>query len=201
MVDFNFHFENLENNNFRKLHDIIDIFNLTLSVTETTHNQGRLLDLVLSKESDNILLSTKLHHGLASDHTAILCKLDISVPLQEPETFLYRCLKKIDTNNFKQDLSDVISPNSSVSNYNNHLRSVLGKHAPLSRRTSRTRNPTHWFSSIAEQLCELKRERQKAERRRLKSKLTAHKQIYDSIKQKVTDLVDKAKRTFFFAKV
>ena len=107
------------------------IFNLTQSVTEPTHNLGHLLDLVLSKQSDNILLSTKLHHGLTFDHTAILCKLDVSVPLQEPETFQYRCLKKIDTNTFKQDLSDIFSPNSSVSDYNSHLRSVLDKHAPL----------------------------------------------------------------------
>ena len=71
---------------------------------------GVVLDLVLSKQSDNVLLSTKLHHGLTSDHTAILSKLDVSIPLQEPETFLCRCLKKIDTNTFKQDLSDVISP-------------------------------------------------------------------------------------------
>ena len=67
MGDLNFHFENLENNNPGKLHDIIDIFNLTQSVTEPTHNQGHLLDLVLSKQSDNILLSTKLHHELTSD--------------------------------------------------------------------------------------------------------------------------------------
>ena len=123
---------------------------------------GVVLDLVLSKQSDNVLLSTKLHHGLTSDHTAILCKLDVSVSLQEPETFQYRCLKKIDTNAFKQDLSDVISRNSS--DYNNHLRSVLDKHAPLCRRTSRTRKPTPWFSSIAEQFCKLKRERWKADR-------------------------------------
>ena len=51
---------------------------------------------------------------------------------------------------------------------------------PLCRRTSRTRKPTLWFSSIAEQFCKLKRERPKAERRWLKSKLTVHKQIYDS---------------------
>ena len=47
----------------RKLHDIIDMFKLTQSVSEPTHNQGHLLDLVFSKQSDNILTSTKLHHG------------------------------------------------------------------------------------------------------------------------------------------
>ena len=78
MSDFNFPFENLENNNSRKLH-IIDIFNFTQSVTEPAHNQGHLLDLMLSKQSNNILLSTKLHYGFTSDHTAILCKLDIYI--------------------------------------------------------------------------------------------------------------------------
>ena len=48
------------------------MFNLTQSVSEPTHNQGHLLDLVFSKQSDNILISTKLHHGLIFDHTAIL---------------------------------------------------------------------------------------------------------------------------------
>ena len=94
MGDFDFHFENVENNNFSKQHDMIDMFNLTQSVSEPTHNQGHLLDLVFSKQSDNILISTKLHHGLMSDHTAILCKLDVSVPVQKPEAFSYRCLEK-----------------------------------------------------------------------------------------------------------
>ena len=200
MGDFNFYFESVENNNRRKLHDIIDIFNLLSPLLNPLTTRAICLT-ALSKQSNNILLSTKLHHRLTSDHTAILCKLDVSVPLQKPETFLDRRLKKIDTNTFKQDLSNVISPNSSVSDYNNHLRSVLDEHAPLCRRTSRTRKPTPWFSSIAEQFCQLKWERRKAERRWLKSKLTVHKQIYDSIKQKVTDLVDKAKKTYFSAKI
>ena len=40
-----------------------------------------------------------------------------------------------------------------------------------------------------------------AERRWLKSKLTVHKQIYDSIKQIVTNLVDKAKQAYYSAKI
>ena len=43
--DFNIHFENGENNNSRRRHDIIDILNLTQSVTEPTHYQVHLLDL------------------------------------------------------------------------------------------------------------------------------------------------------------
>ena len=43
--DFNFHFENVDNNS-RRLHDIIDTFKLTQSATDSTYNQGYLLDLV-----------------------------------------------------------------------------------------------------------------------------------------------------------
>ena len=81
MGDFNFHFENVENKNSRKLHDIVDMFNLIQSISEPTQSQGHLFDLVFSKQSDNIFISTKLHHGLTSDHTAILCKRDVSVPV------------------------------------------------------------------------------------------------------------------------
>ena len=88
-----------------------------------------------------------------------------------------------------------------ISDYNNHLCSVLDKHASLCLCTVRTRKPTSWFSSIAELFCELKRERRQAERRWLKSKLTVHKQIYDSIKQKVTNLVDKSKQACYSAKI
>ena len=180
MGDFNFLYENVEHN-FRKLHDIIGMFNLTQFVSEPTHNQGHLLDLVFSKQSDNILISTKLHHGLTSDHTAILCKLSVSVPVQKPETFSYRCLKKIDIGAFKQDLSHAVLQTSSISDYNNHFCSVLDKHAALCR----TRKPTLWFSSIAEQFSELKRECRQVERLWLKSKLAVRKQIYDSIKQTI----------------
>ena len=55
----------------------------------------------------------------------------MSVPVQKPETCSYRCLKKIDTGAFKQDLSHAVSQVSSISDYNNHLCSVLNKRAPL----------------------------------------------------------------------
>ena len=113
---------------------------------------------------------------------------------REVNNNIKRCMKKAKENLIGEQCSEIeesLRKNNSkrAYDYNNHLRSVLDKHAPLCRRKSRSRKPTPWFSSIAEQFCELKRERRKVERRWLKSKLTVHKQIYDSIKQKVTDLV------------
>ena len=49
--------------------------------------------------------------------------------------------------------------------------------------------------------CKLKWEHWRAERRWLKSKLTVHKQIYESIKQEAIDSVDNAKTVFFSSKI
>ena len=107
---------------------------------------------------------------------------------------MYRCLKKIDTGAFKQNLSHAVSQVSSISDYNNHLCSVLDKHAPLqgSRRPGSAvlrSSSVSWNGSVGRR------------RRWLKSKLTVHKQIYDSSKKKVTNLVDKAKQAYYSAKI
>ena len=64
---------------------------------------------------------------------------------------------------------------------------------------SGNRPPGSWSSGVStpEQFCKLKRERRRAERRWVKSKLTVHKQIDESIKREVTYLVDNAKTALF----
>ena len=46
MDNFNIHFETLNDHNSRKMHNISEIFSLSQSVTEPTHKQDHLLDLV-----------------------------------------------------------------------------------------------------------------------------------------------------------
>ena len=200
MGDFNFHFENVENKNSRKLHDIIDIFHLTQSVFEPTHNQGHLLDLVFSKQSDNILTATKLHHGLTSDHTAILCKLDVSVPVQNLKLFRPDASKRltpVPLNKISLSLS-----HGSVLSVTTITISVLSlTSTPLSA-VAQSIQGSWCPDSAVLRSSSLSWNRSVGRRRGwLKSKLTVHKQIYDSIKQKVTNLVDKAKQAYYSAKI
>ena len=195
MGDFNIHFETLNDHNSRKMHDISEILSLTQSVTEPTHKHGHLLGLVFHRHNECLLRSTCL------DHIAVLCQLDIPQPAIQPVTIQFRSISKIDKNSFKQDLAQSITPLTPTTDFNRQLRCVLDKHAPLCHRTVRQRKPTPWFSSIAEQFCKLKRERRRVERYWLKSKLTVHKQIYEHIKRKVTDLVDNAKTAFYSFKI
>ena len=183
------------------MHDISEIFSLSQSVTEPTHKHGHLLDLFFHRYNQCLIHSTCLDCGLTSDHIAVLCQLDIPKPAVQPVTTQFRSISKIDKNSFRQDLAQSTTPLTPISDFNRQLCCVLDKHALLCHRTVRQRKPTPWFSSIAEQFCKLKRERRRAERCWLKSKLTVHKQIYENIKRKVIDLVDNAKTAFYSFKI
>ena len=84
----------------------------------------------------------------------------------------------------------------SLSDLNCHLSHVLDKHAPVCQRKGRRRRTTPWYNSVARQLRQLKGERRRAERRWSSSRLAVQKQLYDTAKQKVTDLVHDAKTSF-----
>ena len=107
-----------------------------------------------------------------------------------------RCIRKINLDDFSVDIADGITPNVSLPALYRHLSEVLDKLAPVCQRKVRQRRPSPWYSSVAVQLCELKRERRRAERRWRSSRLTIHKQLYDAAKQKVVDLVHDAKTSF-----
>ncbi|XP_070183583.1 uncharacterized protein [Littorina saxatilis] len=112
-----------------------------------------------------------------------------------------RSINSINMNEFVVDVADGLTPTMSLPNLNQHLGKVLDKHAPVRQREVRQRKPTPWYSSVADQLKELKRERRRAERRWRSSPLTINMQMYDAVKQKVTDLVHNAKTSFYSAMV
>ena len=85
----------------------------------------------------------------------------------------------------------------SASSFNSTLAAVFDKHAPVHQLKVRDGNPTPWYGEVADQLVELKKKRRSAERNWRSKRDTVHKQIYDVAKQKVTDLVDKAKMTHY----
>ena len=57
------------------------------------------------------------------------------------------------------------------------------------------------YKLIASQLRALKQEKRRAERQWLRSKLTVHKHIFNTVKHKIIRLVDKAKTTFYSSKI
>ena len=72
-----------------------------------------------------------------------------------------------------------------IADHNRALINVLDRHAPVRQRRVRDGRPTPWYSSIADTLRAMKRERRQAERRWRATRLTRHKQLYDIAKNSV----------------
>ena len=69
--DFNFHLNSAEDNNTKKFCDLLETFGLTQHVTFSTHNSGHILDLIITRSVNDVLIS-KVEPTLAlSGHTAI----------------------------------------------------------------------------------------------------------------------------------
>ena len=81
-----------------------------------------------------------------------------------------------------------------VSCYNNTLSSVLDRHVPLKRRIVTSRAMVPWYD---EEIKLAKKERRKAERKWRTTKKTADFNKFKSLKNHCTQLMRKAKCSFF----
>ena len=120
-----------------RLQEILDAANLTQHVEGVTHIHGHCLDLVISREDDNLVSKTEIS-SLVSDHFAVHTQLSLKAPPLERKIITYRKYKSIDSNSFRTDLisSELVqSPQTDLDNllhqYNTCLKYLLDKHAPL----------------------------------------------------------------------
>ena len=74
-------------------------------VTSATHEKGHTLDLVITRETDSVLLySPKIGH-LISDHAVVNCSLDSVKPSLSKKSITYRKIKDIDIAALKENLN------------------------------------------------------------------------------------------------
>ena len=68
--DFNIHIEKATNSSSTKLLSLLDSHGLTQHVKGLTHVDGHRLDLIISRDSDNLVLDCAIS-DLISDHFAV----------------------------------------------------------------------------------------------------------------------------------
>ena len=114
----------------------LSVFSLVQVINKPTHRCGHIIDCVIVRPDDDILIKSTVTDSLESDHYCTKSYFNISV--SKPST-LYRTVWKmanIDRPSFNAELSSV-SELSSVENANqfcDSLRTVLDKHAHPSLR-------------------------------------------------------------------
>ena len=112
-----------------------------------------------------------------------------------------RRLSSLDMAAFKISLQAGMPSEPTAGELFHGLHSTLDKHAPVARRLIIDRTHSPWYNSVGPELLKAKRERRKAEKRWRTSGLTVHRQIFQLTRNKVTDIVHRAKSAFFSSKI
>lgn len=132
--------------------DTLESMNLAQHVTGPTHEHNHTLDLVITRQSDKVLLYQPKVGSLFSDHAPIFCSLNSIKPQFSCKSYTYRKYKAVDVVALKEDLSvstlcndDFAHLDDLVNCYNSTLSSLIDRYAPLNKRTVVNRPRVPWI--------------------------------------------------------
>ena len=201
--DFNLHCDVKEKSSTAKFMNLLDSYDLRQTTSEPTQRSGHILDLVIERPDDQVLLSTAVSDALESDHKCVISSFDIRPPTPKPVYRQFRNLRAMDRAAFQEDLQSELSSltDPAADQLDAALRTVLDKHAPVQKGKVSSRKPSPWFSLLGNDVLQAKQARRKAERRWRSTGLTVFKDLYKRAKNYVTFLVHKAKCSFFSNKI
>ena len=171
VVNFNIHVDNPNDATARQFLDVLDSFDLVQHVSEKTHANGHTLDLVISNAKDHFVNEVKTSDPVISDHLAVHSTLCLEKPKFVKKVVSSRKLRGIDMTSFRTDVEGSVllqhqdDIHVAVNNYDEVLRSLMDKYAPVKERVTTVRPFARWYTA------EVTAEKQK--RRRLEHKWRA----------------------------
>ena len=179
--DFNNHVDNSNDATARQFLDFLDSFDFVQHVREKTHANGHTLDLVISNAMDHFVNDIKTTDPVISDHLAVHSTLHLEKPRFVKKVFSSRNLRRIDMNSFRSDIeSSVLLQHQDdlhvvVNNYDEVLRSLLDKHAPVKEWVVTVCPSAPWYTV---EVTAEKRKRRQLERKWWASRLPADRVRY-----------------------
>ncbi len=152
-----------------RLSELLVSYGLVNHVHIPTHKHGNTLDLLITRDNDELIFSKPTTGYMISDHYFVHSNLDFPRPNLTVKSIAFRKIKDIDLTAFKLDLSVICEEllqindiNVLATQYNGLLSECLDKHAPLQEKTLVSRPKVSWYT---DSLKEMKRERRKLERK------------------------------------
>ena len=165
--DFNIHVDSCDDAEGGQFSDLLDAFGLKQHVSGSTHVRGHTLDLVISREADDIIQSCEVG-TFASDHNAITFTLRSGHSHPKRKTISARKTKSINISNLASDIqsSELSQPlpdhvDDIVHCLDTVLRQLLDRHAPVKSFSVAQRLTQPW---INDEILVCKRERRECEK-------------------------------------
>ena len=204
--DFNFHVDDQNDTQAQRFIKLLDSYNLKQHVTNTTHEAGHTLDLIITRTEELCVSDIKIDNSVPSDHSAVIFNLPSKSPGLPTKVISYRKWRNIDTTSLKEDINDSallssdthISVSQAVQLYDNGITKIIDKHAPVVTKEIKIRPNTSWYTS---EIAREKRKRRKLERKWRKSRLQIDRDIFKSQRQHVNSLICKAKQEYYAERI
>ena len=191
--DLNLYLDAANNADTAKFESLLAASNYKQHVSVATHVGGHLLDMVLTRdELGRVPVVDVSPPGGLSDHSLIVCQLDVCAPDHySTVTQLRRCWRSFDLGAFQHDLNNsslVTLPPENVddlfSAYHSTLSTLLDKHAPLRRQRLSTRRSEPWYDGECRASKRLTRRLERVNRRcHTESSRTAWMQQFQAQRQ------------------
>ncbi|ELT89710.1 hypothetical protein CAPTEDRAFT_193703 [Capitella teleta] len=106
--DFNIHWDVEADRERMKLLDMAEAFQLVQHVTGATHRDGHTIDLILSRDGDNLVADA--FHGLQiSDHRAVHFSINAAKPHPPRKKITFRKLRNVVQVTLKRDLREAVA--------------------------------------------------------------------------------------------
>jgi len=156
--DFNIHADNPLNSDTKSFMEMLSNYDCHQHVNCQTHESGHTIDLCITPCSTRLKLSTPAAGYFLSDHAFIDFFLSIPKPPLVKATVQSRPIASIDSEVFKNDLSNIIDEIISsesddiASQYDTKLSMLLDKHAPLVSKSVTIKPKVAWFDKTAKDL-------------------------------------------------
>lgn len=142
---------------------------------------------------------------MAGDHFAIIFSINLAKPVRPRKQVSFRKLNDICVQDFAKDIMDCPSLNDTslpleelVDAYNDSLRALLDKHAPLCTKKITLRPNAPWFS---DELRDAKHEKRRWERKWRQSKLIVHQQLFKNQCKVYNKLLQNTRHQYFVSKI
>lgn len=201
--DFNIHVDDESNSTALKFTDLLTSYGFIQHITGPTHCNGHCLDLFITRESaQSLVTDIALHPGL-SDHFAIFASLFIKKPPTPTVSVSSRRLKNINILQFCKDVDVQLSAlpdfDNDLDNYVNAfeetLQKVMDVHAPKKTFVKKLNSTSPWFN---DDIRAARKVRRQLERKwRDNGKLEIHRQEYCKQRDIVAALIKQAKIQYY----